>query len=96
MPWRQWRWLVNQLPSAPLPRFQDFGGVQRCSNRTMPADHGGRRLRPPPAEIKATLAAARSGWDRAADRGFQPHCYTRTRALFDDFVTAFYQADRSW
>ena len=24
---------------------------------------------------------------------FQPHRYSRTKALFDDFVTAFYEAD---
>jgi UDP-N-acetylmuramate--alanine ligase len=47
-----------------------------------------------PAEIKATLAAARSGWERRLIVVFQPHRYTRTRALFDEFVTAFYQADQ--
>ena len=46
-----------------------------------------------PAEIKATLAAARAGWDRRVVAVFQPHRYSRTQALFEDFVTAFYQAD---
>ncbi len=46
-----------------------------------------------PAEIKATLAAARAGWQRRVVTVFQPHRYSRTKALFDDFVTAFYQAD---
>ena len=46
-----------------------------------------------PAEIKATLAAARAGWQRRLIAVFQPHRYSRTRALFDEFVTAFYQAD---
>jgi UDP-N-acetylmuramate--alanine ligase len=46
-----------------------------------------------PAEVKATLAAARAGWQRRVVTIFQPHRYSRTKALFDEFVTAFYQAD---
>ncbi|HTY20131.1 MAG TPA: UDP-N-acetylmuramate--L-alanine ligase [Geobacteraceae bacterium] len=47
-----------------------------------------------PAEIKATLAAAKRGWpERRLVVAFQPHRYTRTKELFDEFVTAFYDAD---
>jgi len=46
-----------------------------------------------PAEIKATLSAAKRGWDRRTVVIFQPHRYTRTRDLFKDFLTAFNQAD---
>jgi UDP-N-acetylmuramate--alanine ligase len=47
-----------------------------------------------PAEIKATLAAARQGWpERRIVAAFQPHRYSRTHELFDEFVTAFYDAD---
>lgn len=47
-----------------------------------------------PAEIKATLAAARHGWpERRIIAAFQPHRYTRTKELFNEFVTAFYDAD---
>ncbi len=47
-----------------------------------------------PAEIKATLAAARQGWpERRIVAAFQPHRYSRTHELFNDFVTAFYDAD---
>jgi UDP-N-acetylmuramate--alanine ligase len=47
-----------------------------------------------PAEIKATLSAARQGWpERRIVAAFQPHRYTRTHDLFDEFVTAFYDAD---
>jgi UDP-N-acetylmuramate--alanine ligase len=46
-----------------------------------------------PAEIRATLAAARSVHDGRVLVAFQPHRYTRTRDLLDDFVTAFNQAD---
>jgi len=47
-----------------------------------------------PTEIKATLAAAKKGWDRRTVVVFQPHRYTRTRDLLKDFFTAFNQADR--
>lgn len=46
-----------------------------------------------PAEIKATLSAAKTGWGRRTVVVFQPHRYTRTRDLFKDFLTAFHQAD---
>jgi UDP-N-acetylmuramate--alanine ligase len=46
-----------------------------------------------PAEIKATLSAARSGWERRTVVVFQPHRFTRTRDLLRDFCTAFNQAD---
>jgi len=75
--------------------FKDFGGVGRRfqikgeSNGIMVVDDYGHH----PAEIKATLAAARAGWQKRVVTVFQPHRYSRTKALFDDFVTAFYQAD---
>ena len=48
-----------------------------------------------PTEIKATLQAAKTCWpDRRKVVVFQPHRYTRTKALFDDFTRAFYQADK--
>jgi UDP-N-acetylmuramate--alanine ligase len=47
-----------------------------------------------PTEIKTTLAALTQGWPgRRKVVVFQPHRYTRTRALFDDFARSFYQAD---
>ena len=46
-----------------------------------------------PTEIKATLAAAKGGWTRRLVVVFQPHRYTRTKELFDEFVKAFYDAD---
>ncbi len=46
-----------------------------------------------PKEIKATLTAAKNGWNKRLVVVFQPHRYTRTMFLFDDFLTAFYQAD---
>jgi len=46
-----------------------------------------------PAEIEATLGAAQKSFDRRVVVAFQPHRYTRTAALFDDFTRAFNGAD---
>ena len=46
-----------------------------------------------PTEIRATLAAARQCGFRKVHVIFQPHRYTRTRDLMDDFATAFENAD---
>jgi UDP-N-acetylmuramate--alanine ligase len=47
-----------------------------------------------PTEIRVTLTAARLKYPgRALWAVFQPHTYSRTSALFADFVTAFEQAD---
>ena len=75
--------------------FRNFGGLQRRFelrdeiNNIMIIDDYGHH----PAEIKATLSAAKSGWNKRTIAIFQPHRYTRTAALFEDFMTAFYQAD---
>ncbi|TAN31211.1 MAG: UDP-N-acetylmuramate--L-alanine ligase [Castellaniella sp.] len=47
-----------------------------------------------PAEMAATLAAARGAWpDRRIVLAFQPHRYTRTRDCFEDFVRVLSSAD---
>jgi UDP-N-acetylmuramate--alanine ligase len=46
-----------------------------------------------PSEIKATLAAAKQGWGSRVVVLFQPHRYTRTRDLLEEFALAFSQAD---
>ncbi len=46
-----------------------------------------------PTEIRATLAAARLCDFKRIHVIFQPHRYTRTRALMDDFAKSFHQAD---
>jgi len=47
-----------------------------------------------PTEIKATLAAAKnSNWKRVLAL-FQPHRYSRTKALLGEFAGAFHDADR--
>ncbi|HEX7974821.1 MAG TPA: UDP-N-acetylmuramate--L-alanine ligase [Anaerolineales bacterium] len=48
-----------------------------------------------PTEIRATLAAARARFPgRTIWAVWQPHTYSRTRALFGDFSAAFHEADR--
>ncbi len=76
--------------------FRNFGGVQRrfqlreeIAGVMLVDDYGHH-----PAEIRATLAAAKSGWKKRVVAVFQPHRFSRTKALFDDFMTAFYQADK--
>ena len=46
-----------------------------------------------PTEIRATLAAAKQCGFRKIHVVFQPHRYTRTRDLMDEFTTAFGDAD---
>jgi UDP-N-acetylmuramate--alanine ligase len=76
--------------------FAKFGGVGRRFqvkgevNGIMIVDDYGHH----PVEIRATLAAAKNGWpERRLVVAFQPHRYTRTKELFSDFVTCFYDAD---
>ncbi len=47
-----------------------------------------------PAEISATLTAARSGWKGRIVALFQPHRFSRTRDLLPEFGMAFHNADR--
>ncbi len=47
-----------------------------------------------PTEIQTTLKAARRGFpERRIIAAFQPHRFTRTQALMDEFITAFKDAD---
>jgi UDP-N-acetylmuramate--alanine ligase len=72
-----------------------FAGVQRrfqirgtAGGVTVVDDYGHH-----PAEIRATLAAAKAGFDRRIVTVFQPHRYSRTLHLRQEFLTAFNQAD---
>ena len=47
-----------------------------------------------PTEILATLSAIKEAWpEKRLVVAFQPHRYTRTKALFEEFLTCFHQAD---
>jgi UDP-N-acetylmuramate--alanine ligase len=87
--------------AAILKALAEFHGVgrrfQRCGEVaiggggrfTLIDDYGHH-----PAEMAATLAAARGAFPgRRVVLAFQPHRYTRTRDLFEDFVTVLSTAD---
>jgi UDP-N-acetylmuramate--alanine ligase len=46
-----------------------------------------------PTEVRATLRAARQGWERRIVAVFQPHLFTRTRDFYRDFAAAFLESD---
>jgi UDP-N-acetylmuramate--alanine ligase len=75
--------------------IEGFSGVQRRFQ--VKSDAGGILLIDDyghhPQEIRATLAAAKEGFGRRTVVVFQPHRYSRTRDLLEDFFTAFNQAD---
>jgi len=63
-------------------RFQINGRITRDGGDAILVDDYGHH----PREIAATVAAARASWpDRRLVVVFQPHRYTRTHDLFDDF-----------
>ena len=63
-------------------RLQQYGDVQTAAGRITLVDDYGHH----PTELAATLEAIRQGWpDRRILLAFQPHRYTRTRDLLDDF-----------
>jgi UDP-N-acetylmuramate--alanine ligase len=71
-------------------RFQIQGEVETTNGRVLLVDDYGHH----PTEIAATMAAARAGWpDRRIVLAFQPHRYSRTRDLLDDFATVLSEAD---
>ncbi|MBS3732962.1 MAG: UDP-N-acetylmuramate--L-alanine ligase [Desulfobacterales bacterium] len=76
--------------------LENLDGVQR--RLEVKADVGGIKFLDDyghhPTEIKSTLEAVRNSWpERRLVVVFQPHRYTRTRALFDGFARSFYQSD---
>jgi UDP-N-acetylmuramate--alanine ligase len=71
-------------------RLQQYGDVQTAiGNVTLIDDYGHH-----PTELAATLEAIRQGWpDRRVVLAFQPHRYTRTRDLLDDFARVLANVD---
>jgi UDP-N-acetylmuramate--alanine ligase len=71
-------------------RFQNHGEIRSKAGKIMLVDDYGHH----PTELAATLAAARAGWpQKRIVLAFQPHRYTRTRDLLDDFATVLSDAD---
>ena len=71
-------------------RFQSLGEVRmKCGTVRIVDDYGHH-----PTEVAATLAAAKAAYpDRRTVLVFQPHRYTRTRDLMDDFANVLSDAD---
>ncbi len=72
-------------------RFEIYGEYLLADNgQAMLVDDYGHH----PTEIKATVDAVRAGWaDRRLVMIFQPHRYTRTRDLYEDFVKVLAEVD---
>lgn len=71
-------------------RFDQIGEFIRPKGKVMLVDDYGHH----PTEVGVTLQAARQGWgNKRIVMIFQPHRYSRTRDLFDDFVQVLSQVD---
>lgn len=71
-------------------RFQVYGELQTTAGNVLLVDDYGHH----PREVAATLDAARKAWpDRRLVLAFQPHRFSRTRDLFEDFVKVLSEAD---
>jgi UDP-N-acetylmuramate--alanine ligase len=71
-------------------RLQVVAEMQLAAGRVTLVDDYGHH----PTEIAATLEAVRQGWpDRRVVLAFQPHRYTRTRDLLDDFAEVLSTVD---
>ena len=71
-------------------RFQNLGDVKLDGGTVTIVDDYGHH----PTEVAATLAAAKAGYpERRVVLVFQPHRYSRTRDLMDDFATVLSEAD---
>lgn len=76
-------------------RFDDLGRydltyINGKTGEVMLVDDYGHH----PTEMNATINAARTGWpDKRLVMVFQPHRYTRTRDLFDDFANVLSEVD---
>ena len=90
--------LELEIPFALIKKaLARFTGVQRrmqikgeAAGVTVIDDYGHH-----PTEIRATLKALREAWPRRRLVVlFQPHRYSRTAGLFNEFGTAFHRADR--
>jgi UDP-N-acetylmuramate--alanine ligase len=71
-------------------RLQQLGEIKWTGGRALIVDDYGHH----PTEVAATLDAVRQGWpERRLVLAFQPHRYTRTRDLLDDFARVLGDCD---
>mgnify|MGYP006204534109 CR=1 FL=1 len=93
-------WQLGVTPAAIATALEKFQGIGRRFNLKGELDFGrGKALLVDdyghhPRELEAVFAAARGGWpQRRLVVAFQPHRYSRTRDLFDDFAAVLSSAD---
>lgn len=71
-------------------RFEQLGEFDTGGGQVMLVDDYGHH----PTEVLATIMAARQGWpDKRLVMVYQPHRYTRTRDLYEDFVEVLSQVN---
>ncbi|MGS2719658.1 UDP-N-acetylmuramate--L-alanine ligase [Paraglaciecola aestuariivivens] len=71
-------------------RFEFLGDFATSKGQAILIDDYGHH----PTEVAATIAVARNNWpDRRLVMAYQPHRYTRTRDLYEDFVKVLSQVD---
>ena len=93
-------WQLGVAPETIARALDQFQGIGRRFNLLGEIDFGrGKALLVDdyghhPRELQAVFDAARAGWpQRRLVVAFQPHRYTRTRDLFDDFALVLSEAD---
>ncbi|GAA0354359.1 UDP-N-acetylmuramate--L-alanine ligase [Bowmanella denitrificans] len=71
-------------------RFEYLGEFDSGNGQVVLVDDYGHH----PTEVEATIATARSNWpDKRLVMAYQPHRYSRTRDLYEDFVRVLSQVD---
>jgi len=71
-------------------RFEVYGDLNVVGGKVMLVDDYGHH----PREVKAVIDAIRGGWaDRRLVMVYQPHRFSRTRDLYDDFVKVLSTVD---
>ncbi|CCQ10345.1 UDP-N-acetylmuramate--alanine ligase [Pseudoalteromonas luteoviolacea B = ATCC 29581] len=72
-------------------RFQHYGTFNNEKGEVMLVDDYGHH----PSEVAATIQAARAGWpEKRLVMVYQPHRYSRTRDLYEDFVKVLADVDQ--
>lgn len=72
-------------------RFQQYGEFDTGRGKALLVDDYGHH----PSEVAATIKAARAAWpERRLVMAYQPHRYSRTRDLYDDFCQVLAEVDQ--
>jgi UDP-N-acetylmuramate--alanine ligase len=72
-------------------RFEQYGEFETGRGKAILVDDYGHH----PTEVQATINAARAGWpNKRLVMAYQPHRYSRTRDLYEDFAHVLEQVDQ--